>query len=287
MYDFNSGGGRLQPRSVAIGDLNGDGKPDLVAGKIGTVSVLFGNGDGTFGSKSEFGTGGAGSSEAVAIGDLNGDGKPDLVTANSNTATVSVLLNTGDRNTATLLAEFEATTTADGIELRWMFGDPSRVRTVAVERAVDTAGPWLSIAPELHEEAGVTVALDRATEGGRAYFYRLVVQLTDGGWVVFGPVSASHLGPPSMSALTLVSPNPTSGHTQVDYEVARTGRVQLEVLDVSGRVEETLADRIQTPGRYVVAWDEAGPRGRLAPGLYFIRLVAPDRVAVKKLAAIR
>ena len=49
-----------------------------------------------------------------------------------------------------------------GIELRWRFGDPGRVTAVAVERAPHAEGPWVSIAPELHDEAGVTVALDRS-----------------------------------------------------------------------------------------------------------------------------
>ena len=83
--------------SVAIGDLNGDGKPDLATANYadpGTVSVLLSRGDGSFRAKRDYATGrGSGS---VAIGDLNGDGKPDLVTANYDANTVSVLLNRGD-----------------------------------------------------------------------------------------------------------------------------------------------------------------------------------------------
>jgi hypothetical protein len=97
---------------------------------------------------------------------------------------------------------------------------------------------------------------------------------------------ATSLATPTQSDLHL-SPNPTTRGTQVRYSVARAGRVRLEVLDVSGRVEETLADRIHTPGRYVVSWDGVVGRGRLAPGLHFVRLIAPDRVTVGKLAIIR
>jgi hypothetical protein len=87
------------PYSVALGDLNGDGKPDLAVANYGyyyysTVSVLLGNGDGTFGAKADFATGGQ--SISVAIGDFNGDGKPDLAVSNVNTHTVSVLLGSGD-----------------------------------------------------------------------------------------------------------------------------------------------------------------------------------------------
>jgi hypothetical protein len=81
---------------VAIGDLNGDGKPDLATANFGsnTVSVLLGNGDGTFGARTDYGTGS--SPHSVVIRDLNGDGTPDLATADLHSNTVSVLLGNGD-----------------------------------------------------------------------------------------------------------------------------------------------------------------------------------------------
>ncbi len=90
---FDVGG---NPFSVAIGDVSGDGKPDLVTANSfsNTVSILLGNGDGTFGAKVDYGTGdGPGS---VAIGDVSGDGKPHLAVANQESNSVSVLLGNGD-----------------------------------------------------------------------------------------------------------------------------------------------------------------------------------------------
>jgi M6 family metalloprotease-like protein len=85
-----------QPWSLAIGDLNGDGKSDLVSAdrSASTVSVLLSDGDGAFGAKTDFATGV--NPRCVAIGDVNGDDDLDLAVANSSSNTVSVLLGNGD-----------------------------------------------------------------------------------------------------------------------------------------------------------------------------------------------
>jgi hypothetical protein len=94
--DYRTGGIYM----VAIGDLNGDGKPDLATGSPwGFVSVLVNGGDGSFQARLKYrveaklkyqSAGG----EWVAIDDLSGDGKPDLATSNSDDNTVSALINT-------------------------------------------------------------------------------------------------------------------------------------------------------------------------------------------------
>jgi hypothetical protein len=91
--DFGTG---INPNSVAIADLNADGRRDLAVtnGGANTVSVLLGNGDGTFGAKADFGTGIYPAS--VAIADLNADGRPDLAVASAQSNAVSVLLGKGD-----------------------------------------------------------------------------------------------------------------------------------------------------------------------------------------------
>ena len=100
--DYGTGAG---PSSVVLGDLNGDGKLDIVTTSIdsGTVSVLPGRGDGTFAAKLESPFVGDATSpaRAIALGDLNGDGKLDAVVADYHALSVSVLLGKGDGTFAT------------------------------------------------------------------------------------------------------------------------------------------------------------------------------------------
>ena len=79
--DYVAGDG---PVSVAIGDLNGDGNPDLATANLygARFSVLLSRGDGTFGPKRDYRTGG--DPRSIAMRDLNGDGKPDVVTVSSD-----------------------------------------------------------------------------------------------------------------------------------------------------------------------------------------------------------
>lgn len=83
----------------AAGDVNGDGKADLVVEdpKHAVVSVLLNRGAGGFDpAPGTYATGRGVDAVVVVVGDVNGDRKADLATANSGAGTVSVLLNHGD-----------------------------------------------------------------------------------------------------------------------------------------------------------------------------------------------
>lgn len=98
----------VSPFGIATADVNGDGKPDLLIAEAcqdsscnnGAVSVLLGNGDGTFQTGGIFSSGGS-NALWIATGDVNGDGKTDVVVtnecaSNSNCSQGSVAVSLGN-----------------------------------------------------------------------------------------------------------------------------------------------------------------------------------------------
>ena len=86
----------LSPVALAVGDFNGDGRPDVATANTRghTVGVLLGIGRGRLATRVPYGTGMG--PRSVAVGDFDGDGHQDLAVANGGEATVSVLLGDGD-----------------------------------------------------------------------------------------------------------------------------------------------------------------------------------------------
>src|SRR5262249_40237819 len=103
-----------RPSAFETGDLNGDGKTDLVfigCSESGGFYVMLSSGAGGFASPVRYDLGaGAISPKSALVGDFNGDGKPDVVVTNSNTGNLSILIGDGGGGfgPATILALAEA-----------------------------------------------------------------------------------------------------------------------------------------------------------------------------------
>jgi hypothetical protein len=121
---YDTGG--VGAMSVAVSDVNGDGKPDLVVAnnspffsyyhcgsgcERGQAGVLLGNGDGTLQGPVNYDSG-AYDSEAVAVADVNGDGKPDLVVANLCAASKNCNGGSTNRGAVSVLISAPAATSS-------------------------------------------------------------------------------------------------------------------------------------------------------------------------------
>jgi hypothetical protein len=125
------------PRSISIGDLDGDGKLDLAVtsgSNLNNVSVFRNTSNSgiiSFATIVTFTTGTI--LKSVSIDDLDGDGKLDLVVGNSSPACVSVFRNTGSSGTISFAAkvDFAIETDLYNISIRDLDGDGKKDLTVA------------------------------------------------------------------------------------------------------------------------------------------------------------
>jgi len=179
-----------------------------------------------------------------------------------------------DGATATTLSLFDATVIDGGVELRWRFSDPSGVSSVRVERSEGSDAVWQTLALDVRDESGMSVATDRAVETGHLYRYRLAAN-NDGTRQTFGSIQVTAGDPILEFALGRPLPNPTASAMRIDYALPRSAKIDIGVYDMQGRKVAQLVEGTMAAGRNQASWN-GRIGGQSAPaGIYFVRMIAP------------
>ncbi|MGE5188758.1 MAG: FG-GAP-like repeat-containing protein, partial [Gemmatimonadota bacterium] len=182
------------PISLAVGDLNGDGKPDLAVGVVGSgqVFVLIGAGDGTFGAATPYGDVGYSTPnrvQRVRIADVDGDGKQDVLALDQGPGALWLFRGNGDGT----LSDFPMGYGMDKVPTSFALGDldgDGRLDAAATVRDLDEVEILLNRGgPGVTDAAPVVSgpAQSGGEEGGTITF-SVAAQDPDGG------------GAPSLSA---------------------------------------------------------------------------------------
>jgi hypothetical protein len=209
---------RLPPypaSSVALGDLNGDQKPDMVVAYYASFSAPMAD--------------------------------PGFVSVYLNTRPVAPM--------PTRVELFSAVPTVEGVRVVWRLSDPGAIRSLELDRGTSEKGPWSNVqrAPLLPGE--LAEVLDRLAPAGETSWYRLSGVQGDGSRVTLGLTSAMAQEAVAAFALAPLSPNPSGGRSLVTFAVPARAPVRLTLVDVQGRQVAVLADGIREVGRYTAALD--------------------------------
>ncbi len=193
------------------------------------------------------------------------------------------------------LAGLAARMTPEGVELSWRFGvdGSSAMAGWLVRRQALPDGVEELLAAPSRSGGGVVTLVDGSALPGTRYSYRVSGIDRSGREIRFAPIPfLVPEGSAPMLPFLGNSPNPFHHATAISYTVAGAGEaprpVRLDVFDVQGRRVRTLVDDPQAPGSYTTPWDARNDQGRqVEAGVYFYRLTAGGETLTRKLTVIR
>ncbi len=239
-YDL---GTNYQSSGVVLCDVDGDGKPDMVASNPYTnqISILLNNGSGSsvsFGTKTSYNVGASGTSPmcSPAFADLDGDGKPDIAVGDNGSGTVSIFkngsssgsLSLGTRQTVSTLGTPYAIAFAD-------FDGDGKPDMIVAHNGSTSASvfPNTSTSGTISFGTRIDVAI-----GGAAYHGIGVADYDGDGKLDFAILNR---GGSAVSIVLNTSTSSISFATKVNFTLAASNGYWLSTADIDGDGKNDLA----------------------------------------------
>jgi len=285
--DFTTGSNTW---GLFTGDVNGDGKTDLVSSNnfASSISVLLnttptGNATPTFSAKTDFTVGT--NPRHVSIGDLNGDGKPEIAATNTGSNNVSVFFNTVSLPLPVELASFTSGVNSNNVTLNWSTVQEQNNKGFEIERNSFGTG-WKKVGyVEGHGTTNTTqnyTYKDIALQTGH-YNYRLKQIDYNGNFEYYELSNEVAIGVPNGYLLAQNYPNPFNPATRINFELPITNYVSLKVYDISGKEVAALVNEVKEAGYYSLQFDAKN----LSSGTYFYKLTTNKFSDVKKMVVVK
>lgn len=93
---------------------------------------------------------------------------------------------------------------------------------------------------------------------------------------------------PDGYALSQNYPNPFNPSTSIDYSIAKSEHVSIDIININGQIVRTLVDQAMPSGNHTIEWDGNSDNGqKVASGVYLYRFVAGDNKMVKKMTLMK
>jgi VCBS repeat protein/FG-GAP repeat protein len=280
------------PTDVAIADLDGNGRNDLIVATpgSGSISVLLADAVGRLGTAVQYPT--VGGVSSIAVGDFDGDGLLDVVGAGGNSLEILRGGPAGTFGPPTVIGSFPGVVSVSARDLDLdghvdLVVSPGYSNGATILRGLGdgTFGPpevyGTGVGPyrvAIRDLSGDGVP-DIAVPNAYSQTVSVLVNLT----VPTAPLDV----PPSVRRVArldlAVSPNPIRDAATMSVRLVSAIGARLEVLDITGRrVWERPLDGLR-PGVHDVAWTRAG----VAPGIYVVRLTEDGASVARRIAVVR
>jgi hypothetical protein len=185
-----------------------------------------------------------------------------------------------------ILASFTAESGNEGVRLAWVTASETDHLGFHVLRRV-AGQEWVRLTEDLVEGGPEYAFLDPEPVPGRENEYTLEAWARDGSRQRLGSVRTMGMARPVGIALRAL-PNPIRSSGTLVFALAEPGRVEVEIISVTGRRLHSLVDAVRPAGEHRISWDGTDASGRhLASGSYIAVLRTSGETRTLKLVLLR